>query len=116
LYLFLVAVCDGEGLSYWSDASICRLLRFEPVGLARARQELINAELIAYRPPLYQVLALEDPPPGVPSVQRPPATSPPPPTPMPPTPHTRREPSPQQAEQPQSLGQILRQMMEQAHD
>jgi hypothetical protein len=113
LYLFLVTVCDGEGLSYWSDASIGRLLRFEPVGLARARQELIVAELIAYRPPLYQVLALEDPEEGLPSVPRPAATaSPPPPRPTPATPRTPREQPREQAEPPSSLGQILRQLME----
>jgi hypothetical protein len=26
LYLFLVTVADGQGLSYYADASICRLL------------------------------------------------------------------------------------------
>lgn len=62
LYLFLVAVCDGQGLSYYSDASIARLLRLDPPALARARQELIHARLIAYERPLYQVLALEDDP------------------------------------------------------
>jgi hypothetical protein len=61
LYLFLVTVCDGEGLSYYSDASIVRLLRLDLPALARARQELINAKLIAYERPLYQVLALDDP-------------------------------------------------------
>ena len=108
LYLFLVAVCDGQGLSYWSDASICRLLRFDPLGLARARQELINAELIAYRPPLYQVLALDDPESHGPFVQRQPAPASSPP----PTPPTPRQPPSEQTEQPSSLGQILRQMME----
>jgi len=61
LYLFLITVCDGQGLSYWSDASIARLLRLDPVALARARRELIDARLIAYERPLYQVLALDDP-------------------------------------------------------
>lgn len=112
LYLFLVAVCDGEGLSYWSDASIGRLLRFEPWGLARARQELVTAGLVAYRPPLYQVLALENPQPSLPFVPRPAATDGPPgPTlmalPMP------GQPPPEPVQSPQSLGQILRQMMEQ---
>ena len=111
LYLFLVTVCDGQGLSYWSDASIGRLLRFDPPGLARARQELINAELIAYRPPLYQVLALEDPEAHLPFPQRPPATTRSP-QPAPAPPRTSRQPPPEQAEQPQSLGQILRQLME----
>jgi len=60
LYLFLVTVCDGQGLSYWSDAGIARLLRLDPAALARARRELIDAKLIAYERPLYQVLALDD--------------------------------------------------------
>lgn len=61
LYLFLVAVCDGEGLSYYSDPSLCRLLPLDESALARARQELIAACLIAYQRPLYQVLSLEAP-------------------------------------------------------
>ena len=63
LYLFLVTVADGQGLSYYSDLGICRLLPLDAVGLARARQELIAARLIAYQRPLYQVLALDEPAP-----------------------------------------------------
>jgi hypothetical protein len=63
LYLFLVTVADGQGLSYYSDAGICRLLPLDPAQLARARQELIAAKLVAYQRPLYQVLSL-DPPEG----------------------------------------------------
>jgi hypothetical protein len=63
LYLFLVTVADGQGLSYWSDPSICRLLPLNLDSLARARRELISAGLIAYQRPLYQVLALEEPAP-----------------------------------------------------
>jgi len=58
LYLFLVTVGDAEGLSYYSDDSITRLLPLDAVALSRARQELIAAQLIAYQKPLYQVLAL----------------------------------------------------------
>jgi len=58
LYLFLVTVGDAEGLSYYSDGSITRLLPLDSAGVSRARQELIAAELIAYEKPLYQVLAL----------------------------------------------------------
>lgn len=60
LYLFLVTVADAEGLSYYSDASISRHLNIDPVALSAARQQLIGAELIAYRKPLYQVLALPE--------------------------------------------------------
>ena len=30
LYLFLVTVCDGQGLSYYSDKTLLRLLRLDP--------------------------------------------------------------------------------------
>lgn len=88
LYLFLVTVADGQGLSYYSDPTICRLLPLALDGpaLARARQELIAAGLIAYGRPLYQVLALDAP-----------ASS-----------------SPRGLGQPLSLGQILRGITEHA--
>ena len=63
LYLFLVTVADGEGLSYYSDAGIGKLLPLDGPALGRARQELIRARLIAYQKPLYQVLSLEEPTP-----------------------------------------------------
>ena len=66
LYLFLVTVADGQGLSYYSDQTISRLLPLDAVALARARQELIAARLIAYQRPLYQVLALDAPAPSTP--------------------------------------------------
>jgi len=59
LYLFLVTVSDGQGLSYYSDAGIGKLLPLDGPALARARQELIRARLIAYDQPLYQVLSLD---------------------------------------------------------
>jgi len=60
LYLFLVTVADGQGLSYYSDAGIGKLLPLDAPALARARQELIRARLIAYEKPLYQVLSLDE--------------------------------------------------------
>ena len=36
LYLFLVTVCDGEGLSYYSDRAITGLLPLDGSALARA--------------------------------------------------------------------------------
>ena len=108
LYLFLVTVCDGEGLSYYSDDTLARLLRLDHSALARARQELIAARLIAYQSPLYQVLALD--PPGPPLDQLPPVQS-----------QSGRQqvsagpgghsPGPQ-PDQPLNIGQILRGMME----
>jgi hypothetical protein len=61
LYLFLVTVGDVQGLSYYSDAAIGRHLNLEPLRLTAARQQLQQADLIAYRKPLYQVLSLPDP-------------------------------------------------------
>jgi hypothetical protein len=66
LYLFLVTVADGQGLSYYSDQTILRLLPLDGAALAGARQELIAAALIAYQKPLYQALALDAPPPSNP--------------------------------------------------
>jgi hypothetical protein len=59
LYLFLVTVADGQGLSYYSDAGIGKLLPLDAPALDRARQELVRARLIAYDKPLYQVLSLD---------------------------------------------------------
>jgi len=58
LYLFLVTVADAEGLSWYSEAGLCRSLSWSEQELCRARAELEAADLIAYRPPLYQVLDL----------------------------------------------------------
>lgn len=64
LYLFLVTVADAEGLSYYSDASLGRHLHLDAVSLARARQQLVTADLVAYESPLYQVLGLAPPTPA----------------------------------------------------
>ena len=60
LYLFLVTVADAHGLSYYSDASLCRRLRLDTDRLARTRRDLIQLDLIDYDPPLYQILSLPD--------------------------------------------------------
>jgi len=59
LYLVLVTVSDAEGLSYYSDTSLQRVLRIEPTQLVQARQQLCRAGLIVYQQPLYQVLCLQ---------------------------------------------------------
>jgi hypothetical protein len=46
LYLVLVIVADAQGLSYYSDATLSRLLKLAPLELARARQQLITAEVM----------------------------------------------------------------------
>ena len=64
LYLFLVTVADAQGLSYYSDASIARHLNLDPLSLSGVRLQLLQADLIAYHKPLYQVLALPEEPKG----------------------------------------------------
>jgi hypothetical protein len=58
LYLVLVTVADAQGLSYYSEATLSRLLKMEVLQLAHARQQLVAADLVTYQKPLYQVLAL----------------------------------------------------------
>ena len=58
LYLFLVTVADAQGLSYYADRSLSQRLSLLPAALSQAREALIARRLIAYRRPLYQVLAL----------------------------------------------------------
>jgi len=62
LYLFLVTVADADGLSWYSEEALCRLLSCDAVQLQSARGELQQAALIAYRRPLYQVLDLSPAP------------------------------------------------------
>ena len=69
LYLVLVVVADAQGLCYYSDATLGRLLKLDPLQLAQGRQQLVSADLLAYHKPLYQVLALP-PTPAVPGSQR----------------------------------------------
>jgi hypothetical protein len=61
LYLVLVSVADAEGLSYYSEESLQRMLRLDHAGLRTAREQLGQAGLVVYQKPLYQVLALEEP-------------------------------------------------------
>lgn len=70
LYLLLVTVADAQGLSYYGDATVCRLLSIAPQALERARMVLTGARLIAYERPLYQVLGLDpQTPPRMPGLQ-----------------------------------------------
>jgi hypothetical protein len=72
LYLFVVTVADAQGLSFYGDEAIARLLQFSPQRLEAARAGLVRAGLLAYEAPLYQVLALAPEPAA--------AAPPPPPT------------------------------------
>src|SRR5579862_385379 len=63
LYLFLTAVADRHGLSFYSDHTLTCRLRLSQPALERAREELLDRDLIAHQLPLVQVLSL--PTPGV---------------------------------------------------
>jgi len=58
LYFFLAAVSDKDGLSFYGDGSIALRLRMAETVVVRARDELVAADLVAYRAPLAQVLSL----------------------------------------------------------
>jgi hypothetical protein len=60
VYLFLAAVSDQKGLSFYNDASIAVRLRMGEQAVVRARDELVREDLVAYRAPLTQVLSLPD--------------------------------------------------------
>jgi hypothetical protein len=63
LYLFLAAVTDRHGLSFYSDCALGSRLRLLQPVLEQARAELLERDLIAHQLPLVQVLSL--PAPGV---------------------------------------------------
>ena len=58
LYLFLVAVSDRNGVSFYYDDRIASLLKIDLAALGRAREGLVLKSLVVYEPPLYQVLSL----------------------------------------------------------
>src|SRR5208337_5176505 len=60
LYLFLAAVSDRNGLSFYSDATMAVRLRMSEPAMVHARDELVREDLVAYRAPLTQVLSLPD--------------------------------------------------------
>ena len=91
LYFFLVAVSDAQGLSFYADPTVGKILKLNPEELTQARARLSQAELIGYRYPLYQVLELPREIKGSPR---------PPPEPCAKLPPRGREPM--------SLGEILR--------
>ncbi len=58
LYLFLAAVSDQHGLSFYSDTSTAIRLRMREQTVVAARDELVAEDLVAYQSPLTQVLSL----------------------------------------------------------
>jgi hypothetical protein len=61
LYLFLTAVADRNGLSYYSDNALALRLRTTERVIIKAREDLLEFDLIAYRAPMAQVLSLPKP-------------------------------------------------------
>jgi hypothetical protein len=61
LYLFLTAVADKNGLSYYSDNALALRLRTTERVIIKAREDLLEFDLIAYRAPMAQVLSLPRP-------------------------------------------------------
>ena len=55
-YLFLMSVGDCQGLSYYSEIGISKILTLESV--SSCRRELLEADLIDYANGVYQVLEL----------------------------------------------------------
>ena len=58
-YLFLLAVSDAEGLSYYGDQRVSQELGISEGSVSELRRELISARLIAYKDGIYQLLNLE---------------------------------------------------------
>lgn len=67
LYLFLVAVSDRNGISFYHDDRIASLLKIDLVSLGKTRAGLVQRSLLAYEPPLYQILSLPPQPVPLPS-------------------------------------------------
>ena len=65
LYFFLVLVSDRQGLSFYSYDAICSLLQLTVDDYIRARDALIEKDLIASDGTLFQVLDLPAKPPAL---------------------------------------------------
>jgi hypothetical protein len=59
LLFFLHLAADRFGCSYWSDPSIAKRLGLQAGEVTEARLGLVRKDLVAFRYPLYQILALE---------------------------------------------------------
>lgn len=62
LYLVLVTVGDADGVSWYGDERLSLELGFSPGTVRTMRDELIEAGLVAYDRPFYQVLMLSGDP------------------------------------------------------
>lgn len=64
LYMFLVLASDKNGLSYYSDKSICTYTGLPHEAYIHARKGLVEKDLIEFNGTLFQVLELPHNPPG----------------------------------------------------
>jgi len=62
LFLFLVIVSDRNGLSFYSYDAICHLLQLDVDQYIKARDALIDKDLIAFDGTIFQVLELPSKP------------------------------------------------------
>mgnify|MGYP000728292488 CR=1 FL=1 len=62
LYFFLVLVADRNGLSFYSYDKICTLLTITLDEYIRARDSLIDKDLLAFDGQFFQVLSLPEKP------------------------------------------------------
>jgi hypothetical protein len=62
LFLFLVIVSDRNGLSFYSYDAICNLLQLDVDQYIKARDALIEKDLIAFDGTIFQVLELPSKP------------------------------------------------------
>ena len=60
LYYFLTTVADVQGLSFWADPTVAKLLKVPLGHVVGARDQLVKHDLVAFRYPLYQVLSLPE--------------------------------------------------------
>jgi len=58
LYYFLITVADRNGVSFYDYARICTVLTLSADDYVRARNQLCERGLIAYREGVFQVLPL----------------------------------------------------------
>ena len=60
LLFFLHLVADRTGCSFWADSTIAKKLGLKEGDVIEARYGLVSKGLIAYRYPLFQVLAVPE--------------------------------------------------------
>lgn len=61
LYLFLVAVGNRDGISWYSDESVRERTGLSQSTLESGRRDLVDGDLLAFEAPFYQLLSLPDP-------------------------------------------------------